>query len=205
MKDRSYRNCVFINCPFDSRYGAMLDAIVFAVQDCGFVPRCALEGANDGRSRLTRIFELVSACRLGIHDISRTQLDRSTRLPRFNMPFELGVFLGATQFGNARHRSKACLVLDRERYRYRKFCSDLAGIDPVAHDARPQAAVRAVRNWLREQGRELIPGGQLIWQRYQLFRAELPRMRRKAKLDPRRLHFVDYTALIEAWLDENPW
>jgi len=37
---------VFINCPFDSDYKPLFDAIVFAIFDFGFVPRCSLEVAN---------------------------------------------------------------------------------------------------------------------------------------------------------------
>ena len=33
---------VFVNCPFDDAYKPMFEAIVFAVFDCGYRPRCAL-------------------------------------------------------------------------------------------------------------------------------------------------------------------
>ena len=32
---------VFINCPFDEQYKPLFHAAVFAVIDCGFIPRCA--------------------------------------------------------------------------------------------------------------------------------------------------------------------
>jgi hypothetical protein len=50
------------------------------------------------RSESKRIFKLIEGCQFGIHDISRTELDTDSQLPRFNMPLELGMFLGAQRF-----------------------------------------------------------------------------------------------------------
>ena len=83
---QSYNDNVFINCPFDEAYKPLFDALVFAIYDCGFVARCALEESDASRIRVQKIFEIISKCRLGIHDISRIELDKSTKLPRFNMP-----------------------------------------------------------------------------------------------------------------------
>lgn len=48
-----YGDRVFINVPLDRRYKKLFDALVFAVHDCGFVARCALE-SDDGSRCLTR-------------------------------------------------------------------------------------------------------------------------------------------------------
>lgn len=117
---------VFINCPFDAAYGPMLYALIFAVHDCGFEARCTLEIDDAGRVRIDNIFALIHECRFAIHDISRTELDEEYRLPRFNMPLELGVFLGAARFGSGGQKEKGCLILDREQYRYQKYISDIA-------------------------------------------------------------------------------
>src|SRR5262249_47825244 len=93
-----YSRSVFLNVPFDDRYRPLFRAIVFAVFDCGFIARCGWESADGSRGRIDKIYELIGECRLGIHDISRTDPDARTRLPRFNMPLELGVFLGAKRF-----------------------------------------------------------------------------------------------------------
>lgn len=196
-----YDESVFVNCPFDTDYGALLDAIVFAVHDCGFVARCALELQDTGAVRISRLLALIGECRFGIHDISRTELDPVNGLPRFNMPLELGLFLGAKNFGVARQRSKVCLVLDTERYRYQKFCSDIAGQDPAAHGGDPAEAIIAVRNWLRPHAPAAIPGGQRIVERYARFRTDLPAMIEEARLDPPPLPFPDYAALVAAWLE----
>jgi hypothetical protein len=115
---------VFVNCPFDSAYRRMFRAIVFAVIHCGFRARCALEIDDSAEVRIDKIFKIVEECRYGIHDLSRTELDSRTRLPRFNMPLELGMFLGAKRFGVSLQRKKRCLVLDRAPHRYQKFISE---------------------------------------------------------------------------------
>ncbi len=116
---------VFINCPFDSSYKRIFDATVFAVFDCGFVARSALEIIDTGEVRLEKILRIMDECRFGYHDISRTELDEANGLPRFNMPFELGLFLGITR----RKKTTSCLVVDRDKYRYQKFLSDISGQD----------------------------------------------------------------------------
>ncbi len=165
---------VFVNCPFDDAYKPMFEAIVFAVFDCGYRPRCALEAYDAGEARIEKIVALVRNCRLGVHDISRTELNAAS-LPRFNMPFELGLFLGAKRFGNAVQRRKICLVLDREPYRYQAFLSDIAGQDIAAHGGEPARAIGAVRDWLAAgQRRRPPPGGAEIVRRFAEFSAALP-------------------------------
>ena len=123
---------VFINCPFDLEYNPTFRALVFAIYACGFRPRSALELDDGGQTRIEKLFNLIDACRYGIHDLSRTELDAKHGLPRFNMPFELGIFLGAKRFG-AGQKAKRALILDIDRYRYQKFISDLAGMDIHEH------------------------------------------------------------------------
>ena len=110
----SYQKNVFINCPFDRTYRPIFDALVFAVHDAGYIARSAQEVRDTGEVRIDKILRLVRESRFGIHDISRTALDRTTRLPRFNMPLELGLFLGAREFGDQRQRKKVTLVLERK-------------------------------------------------------------------------------------------
>jgi hypothetical protein len=117
----SYEDSVFLNCPFDSQYRAIFYALVFAVHDCGDVARCALEVDDSGLVRIQKIEQIIADCRFGIHDISRVEPDPLTHLPRFNMPLELGLFLGAKRYGNKRQKSKSCKILDADRYRFQKF------------------------------------------------------------------------------------
>jgi hypothetical protein len=91
---------------------------------------------------------MIDQCKYGVHDISRVQLDKHSRLPRFNMPFELGIFHGAKHLALGRHRAKQCLVLERYKYRYQKYLSDLAGIDVSAHEDSDRKLIISVRDWL---------------------------------------------------------
>jgi hypothetical protein len=81
---------VFINCSFDNLYENLFDAILFLVYFCGCKPRCALETDNGFQIRLGKIFSIIKDCDLGIHDISRTDLNMNL-LTRFNIPFEFGI------------------------------------------------------------------------------------------------------------------
>ncbi len=104
--ERPYRHSVFINCPFDEDYVELFDTAVFAVHDCGFIARSALEIDDGAQVRIEKIIAVIRQCRYGIHDISRTELDITTELPRFNMPLELGLFLGAKAYGDKGGRKR---------------------------------------------------------------------------------------------------
>ena len=136
---------VFINVPFDRRYRQLFHALVFTVHECGFFARCALEGDDGSQMRMDKLYDIIRDCPLGIHDLSRTTLDSVNRLPRFNMPLELGIFLEAKRYGGATQHRKSCLILERDLYRYQKFCSDIAGQDIRAHRDTVEDAIVVVR------------------------------------------------------------
>ena len=143
-EDGIYERQIFINCPFDDEYIPLFRVIVFIVQACGYEVRCALESQDAGEVRISKILRLIKHCRMGIHDVSRTALDPVNGLPRFNMPLELGLFLGAAHFGNPVQRKKHALILDTERFRYQKFISDIADQDIKAHGNDPSRVIHAV-------------------------------------------------------------
>jgi hypothetical protein len=203
--DRGYDDNVFINCPFDLKYKRIFDAIVFGVHDAGFIARCAQEVSDASRNRLGEIMRIISECRYGVHDISRTELDPKNRLPRFNMPFELGISLAAERFGRETDEVKPCLVMDREPYRYQKFLSDIAGQDVKSHGNKAQGAVSQVRKFLRtESGRVNIPGEREIWNRFKRFEKSLPLICAASRIKVEELTFVDYTYFVVDWLESNP-
>jgi hypothetical protein len=194
---------VFVNCPFDKDYAPLFDAVIFAVHDCGFVARCALEVEDSALVRIEKIFHIIMDCRYGIHDISRTELDDENKLPRSNMPLELGVFLGARRFGRGRQREKACLIVDKDQYRYQKYCSDIAGQDIKAHDGDVKKAVCRVRDWLSSAPTSKdvrVPSGSRIFSRYEAFLGDLPALCEELDLDRDELIYNDYTTLVAAWL-----
>ncbi len=195
---------VFINCPFDPGYRPILDAILFAVFDLGFVARCALEEEDTGEFRLSKIERIIEECRYGINDLSAVALDRTTRLPRFNMPLELGLFFGCKRFGPPAQGKKRTLVLDKDQYRYREFISDISGQDISAHGGNPERAIRAVRNWLQAaSNRKGLAGGGEIIKRYRRFQDELPAICAEGRLEANRLTFIDLSTLISEWLRTN--
>jgi hypothetical protein len=192
---------VFINCPLDPGYRAILDGIVFAIYDLGFVARCALEDDDGGEIRLSKIERIIEECKFGIHDLSAVAIDPAINLPRFNMPLELGLFLGCKRFGANPQRKKKCLILDGDRYRYRNFISDIAGQDIHAHGGQPREAIIEVRNWLAgASGRRLLPGGAEVSVRYERFQADLPALCARVQRDPANLIFVDLSEMVSIWL-----
>jgi hypothetical protein len=203
-----YDESVFLNCPFDGEYQPFLEAVVFTVYDCGFVARCAMEIDDGSQVRISKITQMIQECRFGIHDLSRTELDAGSELPRFNMPLELGLFLGAKTFGRGKQREKLCLVMDREPYRYQKFCSDIAGQDIRSHAGTPEGVISLIRNWLQNASRGsegVIPSGSRMEERYTQFQQALPLLCEQLRLDREDLIFNDYATLVAEWLKENSW
>jgi hypothetical protein len=203
MTRSDYGKRVFINCPFDAEYKPILEAVVFAVYDCGHKPKCALEIDDASEVRIDKVFNMIADCRYGIHDISRTETTQPSGLPRFNMPLELGMFLAAKRFGVGRQRQKACLILDSIPYRYQQFISDIAGQDIQIHHGNAKEAIAVVRNWLRAASGNDLPGGAEIYRRYQLFERQLPALCSKLRMGRKELTFIDSTTIISNWLRDN--
>ncbi len=204
---RDFNKNVFINCPFDTSYTHLFNAIIFTIHDIGFRPRCALEASNANQNRLDKILEIISQCKYSIHDISRTEIDKYTGLPRFNMPFELGLDLGCKRFGESFQIEKVSLILDIEPFRYRKFISDISGLDISPHRGKEKDVVRVVRDWLSlelDTKLIIIPGGDMIFQRYQVFKLALPFLCRKLNWKQKELPFADFSYAVASWISENP-
>lgn len=146
-----FNRSIFINCPFDEKYLRLFRATIFTVHDMGFRARSALEASNAGTVRIDKIQDIIASCKYSIHDLSRTQLDKTHRLPRFNMPLELGIDLGCKRFGRAYQREKVILILDVERFRYQRFISDIAGQDIYGHGGIQRDLIKQVREWLRPE------------------------------------------------------
>lgn len=219
----AYSRSVFLNCPFDADYRPLFQALTFAIAACGFTPRSALEAEDSGDIRILKILDIIEQCSYGIHDISRTESFTAARpdgssewLPRFNMPLELGLFMGARRFGNKQQQRKNYLIFDTAPHRFQQFISDLAGQDIKAHGwpgagADPVACTRAisggilaVRNWLATKlDGDLLPGGQRITTKLQQFQAELPAMAAEFGQAVDDLSFQDLTALMGIWLTNS--
>lgn len=201
MVVKDYNDNVFINCPFDEDFRKLFYAKVFAIFDCGFRARCALEEDDGGEVRIDKISKIINQCRYGIHDISRTELSKTNKLPRFNMPLELGMFLGARKYGDSHQKKKNCLITDKEPYRYQIFISDIAGQDIRQHNNEPNKAIKVIRDWLRVASkRTTIPGGSVITDRYATFKNELPDICAVANIKEDELTYNDYATFVSEWL-----
>lgn len=202
-KPSAYEKSVFINCPFDSDYEPIFDAILFTVHRCGFSLRCALENENTNVIRIQHIIELIRESKYSIHDLSRVTLDAYGHLPRFNMPLELGIFMGAQSFGDKRQQEKEYLVLESEKFRFKQFISDISGQDIKSHEGQILKVIRHIRDWLSSKRDTILPTASHILLEYQQFARDLPGQLEKHKWAADELTFLDRSALISLWVTKN--
>jgi hypothetical protein len=199
MVSASYNNSVFINCPFDDGFKDLQYAMVFTVYRYGFIPRSALEEDNALENRLSKIEKIIRECKFGIHDISCTELN-ANGLPRFNMPFELGMFFGMKNYPDEHHR-KVALLLERQPYLYQQYISDLSVVGITTHNNDPVLLIKIVRDWLQvSSNRKNIYGHPIIVKEYTRFRKTLPGYVKKLKLEIDSLTFVDYALIVNEFL-----
>ena len=122
---------VFLNVPYDLGYERLLVSLVAGLSAFGLVPRLAADKVSSQR-RLDRITALlVEQCAKSIHDVSRIEAPQG--LPRFNMPFELGLAVGL-----GLSTGHQWWVIDSSLERPDKTLSDLKGTDPLAHNDSPR-------------------------------------------------------------------
>lgn len=196
-----YEKNVFINCPFCDEYKDIRYSIIFAIFDCGFIPRCALEEDNSSELRFKKIKRLIDNSKYGIHDISKVELNEN-ELPRFNMPLELGMFIGAKTYGDKRNIDKSMLIFEREKYRYQEFISDISGKDVKPHENKEENVIICIRNWLSESISDVIPGGKRIYNKYLMFRLFLPSMCKEVKVELSEITYGDYCKFVSKFLKE---
>ncbi len=198
--DPNYNDNVFVNCPFDDAFALNFRAIVFSVYRCGFIPISALGEDNALDNRLDKIQNLVENSKYGIHDISRTELN-AQGFPRFNMPFELGIFFGAKRFGNKAQKEKNALIFERTQFTYQNYLSDLNGVDIKAHNNDTSVIIQSIRDWLKTASlRTTIPGQVVIIQNFADFEAQLPANVASLGLDLATLAFNDLCLIVEEFL-----
>lgn len=198
--ESGYSSNVFINCPFDQDYQQIFNAILFTVHRCGFVLRCAKEFEDSSSVRIKNITKLIRESKYSIHDLSRVTLDGTANLPRFNMPLELGICIGAMEFGGRLHKDKKYLIIESEQFRFRQFISDLSGQDIQAHSNDPDEAIKCIRNWLSKKARYAIPSASIIIEEYNTFLENLPALCQASNWKPDELTFDEYSNLVTSWL-----
>lgn len=199
---------VFINCPFDAEYKPIFNAIVYTVVRSGYRFRCALETDDAAQNRLGKIIKIVGECRYAVHDISRTETEGEPPLPRFNMPLELGLWLGSHHLGRDDQAGKQCIIFDSEPYRYLRFISDISGQDIHTHGCDVPTLIAELAAWLRHlPGGIQVGGGQSILREYRSFEAMLPALCSEKDMTPGELRFADFNLMVTefvASLREEP-
>lgn len=169
----SFIKNVFINCPFDNTYRPLLNALAFELVYLNFEPKLS-QTLSSSAIRINQIKELIKSCKFSIHDISRSKPLSANELPRFNMPYELGLDIGALEYGSGKLKYKKILILETEKYHYQKVLSDIAGQDIENHNDDPKIVILKVRNWISANFSGLIiPGQSEIWKAFNQFNADL--------------------------------
>ena len=195
-----YERNVFINCPFDDDYDKIFNAILFVTHRCGFVLRCSKEYEDSSSIRIQNIIQLIRESKYSIHDLSRVTLDETANLPRFNMPLELGICIGAIEFGNKKQRDNKYLIIESEKFRFKQFISDLSGQDIRDHKDTDEGAIKIIRNWLANKTTEKIPSASIIISDYKKFLADLPDLCEENMWTIEELTFDEYSTLVTSWL-----
>ena len=199
---------VFINCPFDDDYLPCFEALLFVITISDYRVRCALEDDDSGDIRFDKLCRLIADCDHTIHYLSRTQLG-DVGLPRFNMPFELGLMMGARCFGSKQQRQKRACVMVAAPFVLPRYLSDIAGNDPIEHSNQPKNIIRIVRDHFHSdpKGRAL-PGAQHFNDLFDSFRADLPKLATTARLTVDEVHarrgYRNYMDMLRAFREALP-
>jgi hypothetical protein len=171
---RRERYSVFLNIPYDTAFENLYLAYIAGLSAFGLIPRATLEIPTSQR-RLERILTLIQECAYSIHDLSRVQLDaKAPRVPRFNMPFELGLAVAQ----NVRNRQETWNVCETVPHRVGKSLSDLNGTDVRIHGGTVRGVFGALCDIFVRKTRQ--PSVQEMYRIYLVLRRNLPTIMRQA-------------------------
>lgn len=162
---------VFVNCPFDTEYAPLLEAILFCIVNSGLTARLANERLENGENRFDKIVEMARQCKYSIHDLSRCKSEEAGEFLWMNMPFELGLDFGIRLASNELPSEKKFLIFEKEPYDLKRALSDLSGQDVEFHRNDYQNVIKKVRDFLKVEANLNIPGPALIRAQYETFQA----------------------------------
>lgn len=164
---------VFINLPFDPQHETLFLALLAGLVGLGLNPRSVLE-VPPSRDRLRRLYDIVTRCPFSIHDLSRVQLQTGPfRVPRFNMPFELGLAAAIALHEGSRHQWRA---FERIPHRLDQSLSDIRGYDHSIHAGTIEGTMEALLDIFGNSNRLLLSElDDLLWvyRRVREFRATI--------------------------------
>lgn len=145
MEPRRDPRRVFLNIPFDAAYEPIAVGLVAALVHLGIQPTTVLELGGGAAPRLDRLLEQIRGSDFSVHDLSRVQVSGRGRgaVPRFNMPFELGLAVAVARLDRDRS-AHTCALLEARPYRLQRSLSDMNGFDPIIHNGTRAGAVRSM-------------------------------------------------------------
>lgn len=201
----NFEKNIFINCPFDEEYKKFLRPLLFTVIYCGLEPQIS-QTIDSGSVRIELIGKLIRKSKYSIHDLSRMQAKKVGEIARFNMPFELGLDIGARIGTRGKMATKKCLILDKEKYRYRVALSDISGNDIVSYENSPELMVRKIRGWIAsiQSPQQKIVSGSFIWDEYNLFYFDFVDSLKKEgfrEKDFKLMSFSEYIRYVKTWVE----
>jgi len=147
---------VFLNYPFDNEFEGLANAMHFAVIASGLVPLCARDLSVPDRPRLEMLVDAISNCKYSAHDFSRCTGEGPENFARFNMPVEMGMSLfhalhSQRQVAQTENPGPRCAFFVATPHDYKKFASDLSGLDPLVYDSET-SLLSQMFEWLRGIG-----------------------------------------------------
>jgi hypothetical protein len=151
-KRKKPRDKVFLNIPYDKKFERLFLAYIAGISAFGMLPHATLEIPDSSR-RLEKILKLERSCEYSVHDLSRVQLDAiKPRVPRFNMPFELGLCVADANRREGQQQN--WFVFEAVANRVDKSLSDLKGTDAKIHGATVRGVLSALCDVFRRPGRQ---------------------------------------------------
>jgi hypothetical protein len=198
----AFENNVFINCPFDAEYIPLLRSLVFTSLYLNLTPYLS-QTLSSSNIRINQIKQHIRTCKYGIHDLSRSRAMIEGELPRFNMPYELGLDIGASEFGGKKLRGKKILILEKEKYHYQKVISDIAGQDISSHHDNPEILIKKVRDWMSINSPiEIIPPSSEIWNAYNQFTEDLQTTLKESytQKEINEMPIGDFIKFVKEWI-----
>ncbi|MEM6727515.1 MAG: hypothetical protein AAF618_03345 [Pseudomonadota bacterium] len=165
-----------------------------------------MEVEDSASDRAERIMDIIEDCQLSIHDISSVELDATVNLPRFNMPFELGLDLVARRYGGGDLCEKKILIMYADPHRYLASISDIRGKDIRSHGGTVLGTIDAVRGFLNAHKLADKKNGvhayssSIIHGDYEAFLSAISGICAKVGLDPDKLEYSDFCWLVTKFL-----
>ena len=198
---------VFINCPFDSRYGFLLRPILFTIVYFGFTPQIASQTGDAGEQRINKILSLILKSKYSVHDLSRIRSEKQGEFSRLNMPFELGIDYGCRRISTGHLKRKRFLILGAKAHDYKKALSDLAGVDAKSHANKPKKAVLALRNWFVDTVHvKKADSATAIWYKFMDFNLDFYAQRKNDGFSSEDLEMMpvrEYIAFVKEWIKHS--